>query len=369
MPRRSSFLSALALAAVAAAACSSAGPSGAEVVASSAPTRRARYRPAPLVRRESALRRRPWLRRMHVARRHGRTGRSSRTRRRRATVRLSSRRLRSSRRRRLAARRSRIVDAQDDPNAEADLGVYRAQYGLPACTTANGCFKKVNQNGVQGPLPHGRQRLGDGDLARPRHGERRLSRLQHPPRRSEQRQHADLGAGVNEAATLGATAISNSYGGAEDRRPSTSRPSTSITPASSSRRARAMTATARASRRPRSTSSPSAARRSRRRPARARLDRDRVVERRQRLQRVHRRSLPGRPTPGCTMRVEADVSAVADPNTGVAVYDSYGGTGGWIVVGGTSASSPLVAAIFALTGKRPARRRSSRTRTRRSSST
>ena len=40
-----------------------------------------------------------------------------------------------------------IVDAYDDPNAEADLAVYRAQYGLPACTTANGCFKKVNQTG------------------------------------------------------------------------------------------------------------------------------------------------------------------------------------------------------------------------------
>ena len=34
-----------------------------------------------------------------------------------------------------------IVDAYDDPNAEADLQVYRAQYGLPACTTANGCFR------------------------------------------------------------------------------------------------------------------------------------------------------------------------------------------------------------------------------------
>ncbi len=40
-----------------------------------------------------------------------------------------------------------IVDAYDDPNAESDLGVYRSQFGLPACTTANGCFKKVNQSG------------------------------------------------------------------------------------------------------------------------------------------------------------------------------------------------------------------------------
>ena len=40
-----------------------------------------------------------------------------------------------------------IVDAFDDPNAEADLGTFSAQYGLPACTTANGCFTKVDQNG------------------------------------------------------------------------------------------------------------------------------------------------------------------------------------------------------------------------------
>src|SRR5215472_14653073 len=46
-----------------------------------------------------------------------------------------------------------IVDAQDAPNAEADLGTYRAQFGLPPCTTANGCFRKVNQQGQASPLP------------------------------------------------------------------------------------------------------------------------------------------------------------------------------------------------------------------------
>ena len=40
-----------------------------------------------------------------------------------------------------------IVDAYDDPSAESDLAVFSSQYGLPACTTANGCFKKVNQTG------------------------------------------------------------------------------------------------------------------------------------------------------------------------------------------------------------------------------
>src|ERR671936_1656693 len=40
-----------------------------------------------------------------------------------------------------------IVDAFDDPTAEQDLGQYRSFYGLPPCTTANGCFRKVNQTG------------------------------------------------------------------------------------------------------------------------------------------------------------------------------------------------------------------------------
>ena len=40
-----------------------------------------------------------------------------------------------------------IVDAYDDPTAESDLGVFSSQFGLPACTTANGCFTKVNQTG------------------------------------------------------------------------------------------------------------------------------------------------------------------------------------------------------------------------------
>src|SRR5260370_21512603 len=38
-----------------------------------------------------------------------------------------------------------IVDAYDDPKPESDLGVYRSQFVLSACTTANGCFRTVNQ--------------------------------------------------------------------------------------------------------------------------------------------------------------------------------------------------------------------------------
>src|SRR5437764_9929387 len=46
-----------------------------------------------------------------------------------------------------------IVDAYDAPTAEADLAVYRKQFGLPACTAARGCFRKVDQRGGRA-LPH-----------------------------------------------------------------------------------------------------------------------------------------------------------------------------------------------------------------------
>ncbi len=55
---------------------------------------------------------------------------------------------------------------------------------------------------------------------------------------------------------------------------------------------------------------------------------------------------------GCSRRTVADVSADADPNTGAAVYDgtAYSGQSGWFQVGGTSLAAPLVAAVYALTG-------------------
>jgi hypothetical protein len=46
-----------------------------------------------------------------------------------------------------------IVDAYDEPHAEANLAAYRARFGLVPCTGANGCFRKVNQRGDAAPLP------------------------------------------------------------------------------------------------------------------------------------------------------------------------------------------------------------------------
>ena len=55
---------------------------------------------------------------------------------------------------------------------------------------------------------------------------------------------------------------------------------------------------------------------------------------------------------GCAKRAMADVSAVADPNTGVAVYDStaYLGSSAWLVFGGTSVSAPIIGWVYALSG-------------------
>ncbi|HEY0778130.1 MAG TPA: hypothetical protein VGD56_09210, partial [Gemmatirosa sp.] len=54
---------------------------------------------------------------------------------------------------------------------------------------------------------------------------------------------------------------------------------------------------------------------------------------------------------GCARRTVADVSAVADPNTGVAVYDTYRvRPAGWLVFGGTSVASPIIAGVYAVAG-------------------
>jgi hypothetical protein len=59
--------------------------------------------------------------------------------------------------------------------------------------------------------------------------------------------------------------------------------------------------------------------------------------------------LDGNITSVCSNRALADVSAVADPNTGVAVYDTYG-LSGWTVFGGASVSTQIISAIYGLVG-------------------
>lgn len=54
-------------------------------------------------------------------------------------------------------------------------------------------------------------------------------------------------------------------------------------------------------------------------------------------------------TKGCTLRIDNDVAAVADPRTGVASYDTYD-QHGWLEVGGTGVPTPIIAAVYALAG-------------------
>lgn len=242
-----------------------------------------------------------------------------------------------------------IVDSNDDPNAESDLASYRSTYGLPACTTANGCFKKVNENGQTSPLPTADSGWAgeislDVDMVSAICPNCHILLVE-----ANQPSMADLGTAVNTAVSLGAKFVSNSYGGGEDGSENSSdssyfhHPGVAITastgddgygisyPASSqyvtavggtslsrnsSARGWGETAWSGAG----SGCSGSVAKPS--------------------FQNV---------TTGCGKRAVADVSAVADPQTGVAVYQTYGGSG-WAVYGGTSASAPIIASVYALAG-------------------
>jgi subtilase family serine protease len=108
-----------------------------------------------------------------------------------------------------------VVDAFDDPTIEADLGVYDEQFGLPACSSANGCFHKLNQEGQPGPLPR-----TNGDWA----SEISIDvEMAHAICQSchvllveaNTASLANLGAAVDTAVGAGATEISNSYDAAE----------------------------------------------------------------------------------------------------------------------------------------------------------
>jgi hypothetical protein len=109
-----------------------------------------------------------------------------------------------------------VVDAYDDPSAEADLGVYDATFGLPACTTANGCFRKINQEGHASPLPK-----KEGEWASEISIDVQMAHAICQGCRvllveADNEEFTSLGAAVNAAVNVGATEISNSYAGPEE---------------------------------------------------------------------------------------------------------------------------------------------------------
>ena len=130
-----------------------------------------------------------------------------------------------------------IVDAYNDPNAEADLKAYDLEFELPECTAANGCLTQVNQNGETGKPPFPRT-LGElesargGSIGEAEHAEAatgwglELSLDMESAHATCQtckillvlansEANSDLEAAEHAAESLGASEISNSWGGLE----------------------------------------------------------------------------------------------------------------------------------------------------------
>ncbi|MGW7548257.1 putative Ig domain-containing protein, partial [Streptomyces sp. NPDC054770] len=246
-----------------------------------------------------------------------------------------------------------VVDAYNDPNAASDLATYRSTYGLSACTVANGCFKQVSQTGSTTSLPTndsgwaGEEAL-DIDMVSAVCPNCNIILVE-----ASSATDSDLGTAENEAVALGAKFVSNSWGGSESSSqtsedtsyfkhpgvaitvsagdedygaeyPATSQYVTAVggTALSTSSSTRGWTESVWKTSSSEGTGSGCSA---------------------------YDAKPSWQTDTGCTKRMESDVSAVADPATGVAVYDTYGGSG-WAVYGGTSASSPIIAGVYALAG-------------------
>ena len=249
------------------------------------------------------------------------------------------------------------VDAYGYPNAEADLAVYRAQYGLPPCTVASGCLTVVNQRGgTKAPATDtgwAQEQALDIQMISAMCPNCRILLVQTDDDTTD-----NLAAGVALAAARGANAISNSYGGPEGGThgygPIYHHPGVAITASAGDDGYGAEF------------------------PASApfviavggtKLVRAPNVERGWK-ETVWTKSGSGCskvfPKPAwqtdtlCTKRMMNDVAAVASPTTGVAVYGPVGptNTSGWMVFGGTSVGAPLIAGIYAAAGSHPTGARS-----------
>ena len=247
-----------------------------------------------------------------------------------------------------AGRTVAIVDAHDDPQAESDLAVYRSTYGLPACTTANGCFKKVNEHGKTSPLPaHDADDDWNPEVSLDLDMVSAVCPACHILLvESDTTDSSSLGTAEQIATGSGAVAVSNSWGGDESTpeqawNSAFQHPGVAVTvssgdagfiegawPASlSTVIAVGGTSLAKSATAPRGWSETAW--------KGAGSGCSAYIAKPAWQHDTH-----------CPDRTVADVSAVADPATGLAVYVE----GGWGVFGGTSASSPIIAAMIALAG-------------------
>jgi subtilase family serine protease len=242
-----------------------------------------------------------------------------------------------------------VIDPYDDPNAEPDLGMYRLQFNLPACTTENGCFKKVDQSGgtnyPQSDPAWAQEISLDLDMVSaicPNCNillvEAKTSSMQ------------DLETANDTAAQLGANVINNSYGVREYSAETTqesqhfNHPGVAITASSGDGGYKTQF--------PAASQYVTAVGGTTLKPAQNSRGWTEIAWSGTGSGCSAYISKPSwQSDPGCSNRAIGDVSAVADPNTGVAAYDSFGVVGGpWVVYGGTSVSSAIIAGVYGLAG-------------------
>ncbi len=244
-----------------------------------------------------------------------------------------------------------IVDAYDDPNAASDLSTYRSNFGLPACTTANGCFKKVNQTGAASPLPAANAGWSSEIMLDLEMVSAICPNCHILLVEASSPTIANLGTAVNTAVAQGAVAVSNSYGGSE----SSSETSTDnsyykhagVAIVASSGDSGYGVEYPAASPYVTAVGGTNLTRASNARGWTESVWSTSASEGAGSGCSAYEAKPSFQTDTGCTRRTVADVSADADPATGVAVYDSYG-SGGWTVFGGTSVASPIIGAMYAL---------------------
>ncbi|MGH3503895.1 MAG: S53 family peptidase, partial [Nocardioidaceae bacterium] len=249
-----------------------------------------------------------------------------------------------------------IVDAYHNPNLVEDLATYRSTFGLPPCSTESGCLRIVNQRGVSGSPPPKSRSWGleaslDVDMVSAICPHCRILLVE-----ADSNTVSDLALATGTAARLGASVISNSYGADELTGMSKLRPF--YDPADALVVAASGDGGFGVAQEPAVFANVMAV-------GGTRLSR--TTNARGWVETVWGHG--GKPlTDGagsgcsayvdkpawqhdghCHMRTVADISAVADPDTGVAVYDSFR-YGGWLVAGGTSASAPIIAGVAGLAG-------------------
>jgi len=240
-----------------------------------------------------------------------------------------------------------IVDAYAYPNAEADLNAYRAQYGIPACTTASGCLKIVGQTGGKPPsrvdVGWDQEQALDLDMVSAACPNCKIVLVQ-----ASSASFSNLWTGVDYAKTIpGVRAISNSYGNTD---------SSSYSAYDSHYAGNNIAITVSTGDYGYGAQWPATA------PGAVAVGGTSLFKGGSGYTESawngagsgcglgHAKpSFQNGLTDACAGRMEADISAVADPNTGVAVYGPTSRTtSGWMVFGGTSASAPFVGALFAL---------------------